>query len=52
MSRITDLAAIAIIARHCTEPGCGKCAARSRWSRRKGRRPGNNPSSRKSTERK
>ena len=51
MSRITDLAAIAVLARHCTEPGCGKCAARSRWSRRKLQRPGNSPT-RKSTERK
>jgi hypothetical protein len=51
MSRITDLAAIVVVARHCAEPGCGKCAARSRWSRRKGRRSGKNQS-RKSTERK
>ena len=34
MSRMTDLSASAIVtARHCTEPGCAKCRARSRWLR-------------------
>ena len=37
MSRITDLSAAVVIpaARHCTEPGCAKCRARSRWLRRR-----------------
>jgi hypothetical protein len=37
MSRMTDLSAAVIIpaARHCTEPGCRKCRARSRWLRRR-----------------
>ena len=36
MSRITDLsAAVVVSARHCNEPGCDKCRARSRWLRRK-----------------
>jgi hypothetical protein len=26
---------IACASRHCTEPGCRKCAARSRWHRRR-----------------
>jgi hypothetical protein len=51
MSRLTDLAAITAIVRHCEQPGCGKCAARSRWNRRKRQRPGKSPS-RKTTERK
>ena len=35
VSRITDLSAVAISARHCTESDCKKCRARSRWMRRK-----------------
>ena len=35
MSRITNLSAIAVSARHCTESDCKKCRARSRWMRRK-----------------
>ena len=35
MSRMTDLAAVIVTARHCTEPGCAKCRARSHWRRRK-----------------
>ena len=37
MSRITDLTAAVVIpaARHCAEPGCRKCHARSRWLRRR-----------------
>jgi hypothetical protein len=35
MSRMTDLSAAVVIpaARHCAEPGCRKCRARSRWLR-------------------
>jgi hypothetical protein len=37
MSRMTDLSAVVVIpaARHCAEPGCAKCRARSRWLRRR-----------------
>ena len=35
MSRITDLLAVAISARHCNELDCKKCRARFRWMRRK-----------------
>jgi hypothetical protein len=35
VSRITDVSAVAISARHCTESDCMKCRARSRWMRRK-----------------
>ena len=28
--------AITYAARHCTQYGCKKCAARARWNRRKG----------------
>lgn len=51
MSRLTDISVITAIVRHFEQPGCVKCAARSRWNRRKRQRPGNSPS-RKSTERK
>lgn len=34
--------------RHCTEPGCRKCAARGRWMRRKGWRSRKDPARRKS----
>jgi hypothetical protein len=51
MSRITDLLAVAVITRHCPQAGCGKCAARSRWSGRKGLRSAKT-STRKNTERK
>ena len=35
MSRTTEIIAVTFIARHCTEYGCGKCASRTRWNRRK-----------------
>ena len=35
VSRITDLSAVVISARHCTEFDCKKCRARFRWMRRK-----------------
>ncbi len=35
MSRITDLSAVVISARHCNEFDCEKCRARFRWMRRK-----------------
>jgi hypothetical protein len=35
MSRITDLSAVAVAGRHCTEFNCEKCRARFRWMRRK-----------------
>jgi hypothetical protein len=37
MSRITDLTVTVLVSdrRHCTEPGCEKCRARSRWMRRR-----------------
>ena len=38
MSRMSDLIAVAEIARHCTDPQCGKCRARARWYRRKAQR--------------
>ena len=40
MSRISDLIAVTEIARHCTDPQCGKCRARARWYRRKARSSG------------
>ena len=45
MTRITDLAAAAVIysARHCNDLGCRKCAARSRWMRRKSWRSRKSP---------
>jgi hypothetical protein len=51
VSRITDLLASGYIARHCTDPYCGKCIARARWYRRKARRSGKSPA-RKNTGRK
>jgi hypothetical protein len=35
VSRLIDLSAAAISARHCTEFDCKKCRARFRWMRRK-----------------
>jgi hypothetical protein len=36
VSRITDLSAVVVVsARHCDDPGCEKCRARSRWMRRR-----------------
>jgi hypothetical protein len=35
MSRVAEIVAAVYIARHCTEYGCEKCAARARWNRRK-----------------
>jgi hypothetical protein len=44
MTRITDLtAAVIVTARHCTEPGCQKCRARSQWRRRKAWRSRKSP---------
>ena len=51
MSRMSDLIAVAEIARHCTDPRCRKCHARSHWYRRKAWRTGKTPS-RKSNRRK
>jgi len=36
MSRQAEIITVAFLARHCAEYGCEKCAARSRWNRRKG----------------
>lgn len=36
MSRATEIAPATHAIRHCAEYGCRKCAARARWSRRKG----------------
>jgi hypothetical protein len=45
MSRATDLsAAVVVCARHCEEPGCDKCRARSRWMRRRAWRTRKSPS--------
>jgi hypothetical protein len=44
VSRITDLSAAVISARHCNEFDCQKCRARLRWMRRKSwrsRKPAN-----------
>ena len=49
MNRITDLASttpIAYSARHCDDPGCRKCAARFRWTRRKSWRSCKSPNRR------
>lgn len=37
MTRAIDITAAVVISgrRHCTEPGCRKCRARSRWMRRR-----------------
>jgi hypothetical protein len=44
MSRMTDLpASVIATARHCTEPGCAKCRARSRWLRRRAWRSRKSP---------
>ncbi len=44
MSRMTDLtAAVVVTARHCAEPGCQKCRARSHWRRRKAWRSRKSP---------
>jgi hypothetical protein len=40
MSRPAEIITVTFLARHCTEYGCEKCAARSRWNRRKGLRSG------------
>lgn len=48
MSRISDITAATEITRHCTDPRCRKCRARSRWQRRKAWRTGQSPA-RKST---
>ena len=36
MNRASEIIAVTYAVRHCTEYGCPKCAARDRWSRRKG----------------
>jgi hypothetical protein len=36
MSWQIEIITLMSVARHCTEYGCGKCAARSQWNRRKG----------------
>lgn len=46
----SKILAITYAARHCTQYGCQKCAARARWNRRKGWRSRKNP--RHSTRRK
>lgn len=51
MSRATDIIATAYAVRHCTEYGCGKCAARARWNRRKRQKARKN-TSRRANERK
>ena len=43
MSRVTDISAVVVSARHCHEPGCGKCHARSRWLRRRAWRSRKSP---------
>ena len=44
MTRAADLtAAVIVSARHCTEPGCDKCRARSLWLRRKAWRSRKSP---------
>jgi hypothetical protein len=44
MTRMTGLTAAAVVsARHCTEPDCAKCRARSRWHRRKSWRSRKSP---------
>lgn len=44
MSVISGLSpAVIISARHCREHGCDKCAARSRWRRRKAWRSRKSP---------
>jgi hypothetical protein len=40
VSPMNDLLTGGYLARHCTEPHCGKCSARARWYRRKARRSG------------
>lgn len=46
MSRATEIIVAAYAVRHCAEYGCGKCAARARWSRRKKRHSRKNPNRR------
>lgn len=43
MSRVTDLTAVVVSARHCTELDCEKCRARYRWRRRKSWRSRKSP---------
>jgi hypothetical protein len=38
-----DLAVVTPAARHCAEPGCRKCSARSRWLRRRAWRAHKSP---------
>jgi len=44
MSTTSETLAIARAKRHCAGYGCRKCAARARWSRRKGWRSRKSPS--------
>ena len=46
MSRAAEIIAVAYAARHCTEYGCRKCAARARWNRRKRWQSHKNPARR------
>ena len=46
MSRVTDLSAsVVVTTRHCHEPSCAKCRARSRWLRRRAWRSRKSPNS-------
>jgi hypothetical protein len=47
MTRTSEILAIALAGRRCTEPGCRKCAARGRWNRRKGWRTRKSPDRRR-----
>ena len=44
----SEILALTYAMRHCTEPGCEKCAARARWNRRKAGRSRKNPNRRSS----
>jgi hypothetical protein len=46
VSRVTDISAVVVSTRHCNEPGCGKCYARSRWMRRRAWRSRKSPNRR------
>jgi hypothetical protein len=44
MTRAAGLTAVVVVsARHCNEPGCDKCRARSHWLRRKAWRSRKSP---------
>jgi hypothetical protein len=46
MSRASEIIAVTYAVRHCTEYGCQKCAARTRWDRRKKWQSKKNPNRR------